>query len=325
MPNPSVGAVLVFEDKIIGEGFTSSYGGAHAEVNCIHSVKEKDESKIEKSTLYVSLEPCSHFGKTPPCSDLIIEKKIPKVVIGSQDPNPLVAGNGIKKLRQSGIEVVENVLTKDCEFFNRRFYTFYQKKRPYIVLKWAQTEQGMFAPKDGTQQWITNEYAKTMAHKWRSEEMAVMIGTKTALADNPSLNIRKIDGINPTRILIDEFLEVPTDSNLYNGSQPTFIFTKKKPSKTFENVTFFIIDFSKNTIEQILHMLFENNIQSVLVEGGAFTLNQFIKENIWDEAKILIGINKIEDGILAPKIDGAVLEEGDIDDNGYRILSNVKI
>lgn len=165
MPNPSVGAVLVFEDKIIGEGFTSSYGGAHAEVNCIDAVKEKDKSKIEKSTLYVSLEPCSHFGKTPPCSDLIIEKKIPKVVIGSQDPNPLVAGKGIKKLRQSGVEVVENFLKKDCEFFNRRFYTFHQKKRPYIVLKWALTEQGLFAPKDGTQQWITNEYAKTMAHQ----------------------------------------------------------------------------------------------------------------------------------------------------------------
>lgn len=322
MPNPSVGAVLVFENTIIGEGFTSSYGGAHAEVNCIQSVKKTDALKISKSTLYVSLEPCSHFGKTPPCSDLIIDNKISKVVIGSQDPNLLVGGKGIKKLRQSGVNVVENILKESCEFFNRRFYTFHQKKRPYIVLKWAQTEQGIFAPKDGSQQWITNEYAKTLAHQWRSEEMAVMVGTKTAIADNPTLNLRNVEGINPTRILIDEFLEVSADSNLYNGNQPTFIFTKKKPTQTFENVTFFEIDFSKNTLKQILQILYENNIQSVLIEGGAFTINQFIDQNIWDEARILVGENIIEDGILAPKIEGAILEEGAINDNSYKILRN---
>lgn len=302
-PNPMVGAVLVHENTIIGEGYHKKYGEAHAEVNTLKSVKEADKHLISKSTLYVSLEPCSHFGKTPPCTDLIIKNKIPKVVIGCSDPFEKVAGRGIARLREAGVEVVTGILEKQCSELNKRFFTFHQKKRPYIILKWAQTLNGFMASDnkdDG--QWISNDYSLKLVHKWRTEEAAIMVGTNTARSDNPQLTARKWKGRNPVRIVIDKNVQLPQNLYLFDQSTPTIVLTEKdiasKPNLVYEKVNL------EGNLEAVLEKLHALNIQSVIVEGGATLLQSFIKANYWDEARIITGDKVFKSGIKAPDFSG---------------------
>jgi diaminohydroxyphosphoribosylaminopyrimidine deaminase / 5-amino-6-(5-phosphoribosylamino)uracil reductase len=323
-PNPSVGAVLVWNDTIIGEGATSAFGGPHAEVNCINSVKPELSDKIAEATLYVSLEPCSHFGKTPPCANLIIEKKIKKVVIGSTDPNPLVQGNGIRLLKNAGIEVIENVLETACIELNKRFYTFHRKKRPYIILKWAQTPSGFFAPALPHQFWITNEAARTLVHQWRSEEMAIMVGSNTAIVDNPSLTVRNVEGKNPLRILIDRKLKTPLSHHIFNSEAPTLVFTEKSDRESNQQIRYISIDFSQNWPHKICEILYTLQIQSLIIEGGATVLNHFINSNLWDEARILTGTGELPDGIKAPVVNGKEEFNFNISDNNCKIIRNLQ-
>ena len=259
-PNPMVGAVVVFENKIIGEGFTSAYGGNHAEVNAINSVKDK--SLFEKSTLYVTLEPCSHFGKTPPCSDLIVKHKIPEVVIGCIDDNPAVAGKGIAKLKAAGCKVTVGVLENACKMHHKRFFTFYNKKRPYIILKWAETKDGFIAPKSKNEQkpvWITNTYSRQLVHKWRAEEQAILVGTNTVLEDNPSLTVRDWKGNNPTRVVLDRTSKLNLAYNVFNAEAETFIINGQN------------VDFTKPIAIQITNLFYQNNINSIIIECGLKT------------------------------------------------------
>jgi len=302
-PNPMVGCVIVHENTIISEGFHIKYGDAHAEVNAINSVKDK--TLLKDATLYVSLEPCAHFGKTPPCSDLIIESGIKKVVIACSDVNPLVSGKGIEKLKRAGVEVITGILEKEAHELNKRFFTFHEKKRPYIILKWAQTADGFIDRKrnDNTQQalQISNEHSKRLLHKWRSEEQAIMVGTNTARLDNPRLNVRLLDGKNPVRIVLDKNLELPGNLNLFDGSQLTIIFTSVK-KVLLNNVEYVAIDFSKNVLQQVLNILYEREIQCVIIEGGSKLLQHFIDEELWDEARVFISERFIGDGVAAPKL-----------------------
>ncbi len=304
-PNPLVGCVIIHENKIIGEGFHQQFGEAHAEVNAINSIKNKE--LLNNSTLYVTLEPCSHFGKTPPCADLIVKSGIPRVVIASQDPFPKVAGKGIEILKNAGIDVQVGVLQKEYEFVNRRFFTFFKKQRPYIILKWAQTKDG-FIDVERTDDspkitWITNETCRTLVHKWRSEEQAILIGTNTAINDNPELTVRSWEGKNPLRIVIDQNNCLPKNLNVFNEKAHTLIITEKSPEiKHTNNIELVTIAFSENLIEDILNELYKRNVQSVIIEGGAQTLNTFINKNIWDEARVFTGDITFGKGLAAPII-----------------------
>ena len=302
-PNPMVGSVIVYDGKIIGEGWHKKSGEPHAEVNAVNSVKDK--SLLKKSTIYVSLEPCSHFGKTPPCCNLIIENKIPNVVIGTVDPNIKVAGNGIKKLLEAGINVTVGVLENECNELNKRFFTFHEKKRPYIILKWAESQDGFIAPLTKLEQkpvWITNEFSRQLVHKWRSEEQAILVGTSTVIDDNPKLDVRDWTGNNPVRIVLDQNNRIPKDSHIFNNQVKTIVFSKSNTSINKENSNFEVIDFGQNIAKQIIDVLHRHQIQSVIIEGGRETLQTFINENLWDEARIFIGNNSFEKGITAPII-----------------------
>jgi len=311
MPNPSVGAVIVYENQIIGEGFTSAYGGAHAEVNAIRSVKDK--SLLGKSTLYVSLEPCSHHGKTPPCCDLILDYKIPNVIIGTVDSNEKVAGNGIKKLIEAGVNVTVGILEKECRASNIRFFTLHEKKRPYIILKWAESQDGYIAPKTKEEQkpvWITNEFSRQLVHKWRSEEQAILVGTQTVIDDNPKLNVRDWTGKNPTRIVLDQNNRIPKESHIFDNQAKTIVLSSSE------------IDFSKNIAIQIANILFQNQIQSVIIEGGRQTMQTFIDENLWDEARVFRGELFLEKGIKAPVLQSKWTERQFILDDELLIFKN---
>lgn len=302
-PNPMVGSVVVFKDEIIGEGWHQKAGMPHAEVNAINSVKDK--SLLKKATLYVSLEPCSHFGKTPPCADLIIAHKIPKVVIGCLDPNEKVAGRGIKKLLDAGCKVTLGMLEEEAQNLNKRFFTFHRKQRPYVVLKWAETADGFIAPHEqttGKPFWITSPASKQLVHKWRSEEHAILIGTKTALKDNPQLNNRLWEGRSPIRVVIDRKLKIPKSLQVCDLSEKTIVITEKNIGNTSKNLVFETIDFSENSVGNILNALWKHQIQSVIIEGGATTLNAFITAGLWDEARVFTGEKKLSDGIKAPQI-----------------------
>ena len=302
-PNPSVGAVLVVDDRIIGEGFTSPYGGNHAEVNAISAVK--DQTLLAIATMYVTLEPCSHFGKTPPCADLIIKSEIKKVVIGCIDSNVLVAGKGIERLQNAGCEVIVGVLEKECKAHHKRFFTFQTKKRPFIILKWAQTLDAFVAPKNRAIQapvWITNEASRQLVHKWRSEEQAILVGTTTVLDDNPGLDVRYWKGEDPVRIVIDKELKIPTNLKVYDGSVKT-IFINESSTSVKGAIFFEKINFSKPIAIQICEVLFKHNIQSLIVEGGTKTIQTFIDENLWDEARVFSGEVHFNDGVNAPKFD----------------------
>ena len=322
-PNPSVGAVLVVDNKIIGEGFTSPYGGSHAEVNAINSVKDKE--LLKQATIYVTLEPCSHFGKTPPCSDLIINSEIKKVVIGCVDSNSLVSGKGIERLKNAGCEVIVGVLEKECKEHHKRFFTFHDKKRPYIILKWAVTNDGFIAPKNRNKQapvWITNETSRQLVHKWRSEEHAILVGTTTVLEDNPTLNVRDWNGENPVRIVIDKGLKIPTNLNIYDTSIKT-IFITEKESNNRKNIFFEKISFSNLVASQICYVLFKHKIQSVIVEGGAKTVQTFIDENLWDEARVFESEVSFTNGVKAPVInEPKVLSEKNIKGDILKIVRN---
>lgn len=311
-PNPLVGSVIVYEDKIIGEGWHRKAGEPHAEVNAINSVKDK--SLLSKSTLYVNLEPCSHYGRTPPCSLLIMQMKIPNVVIGSIDLNDMVHGKGIAFLKNNNCNVTVGVLENKCNQLNRRFFTFHQKKRPYIILKWAQTKDGFIFPEVETTVenkpiWISNSYSQQLVHKWRTEEASVLVGTNTVLQDNPKLSARTYSGRSPVRITIDKDLKTNTDFHFYDDEIETIVFIDKK-TKVNKNREFYErIDFSKNVIVQILDILYKREIQSIIIEGGAITLQSFIDANLWDEARNFVGNLCFEKGIKAPDVNREIRTE----------------
>jgi diaminohydroxyphosphoribosylaminopyrimidine deaminase/5-amino-6-(5-phosphoribosylamino)uracil reductase len=293
-PNPLVGSVIVYNNQIIGEGWHQKAGNPHAEVNAIQSVKDK--SLLSKATIYVSLEPCSHFGKTPPCSDLIIANKIPNVVIGTIDPFAKVAGTGIKKLIEAGTNVTVGILEDECYELNKRFFTFHTKKRPYIILKWAESNDGFIAPINRKEQkpvWITSELSRQLVHKWRSEEQAILVGTNTVLEDNPTLTTRNWIGNNPIRIVLDQNNKISKESHIFDNQAKTISISKNE------------MPFDENLASNIASFLFEQNIQSVLIEGGTKTLQTFIDSNLWDEARVFKGAISFNKGIKAPEFNFA--------------------
>lgn len=311
-PNPMVGAVLVHKDRIIGEGYHQRYGEAHAEVNCINSVKQQDQPLIKESTLYVSLEPCAHHGKTPPCADLIIKNKIPEVVIGCRDPFTEVDGKGIEKLKAAGIKVISAVLENECKELNKRFLTFHTKKQPYIILKWAQSFNKKIAANGNERTLISNDYSNRLVHKWRSEEAGILVGTTTALRDNPELTNRLWQGAQPIRMVIDTELRIPVSYKLYDRSVRTIIFNTHKQQEE-DNLLFYKLERDHSFVEQILQALYGLNIQSVLIEGGAKLLQSFIDESAWDEARIITNTHLlIQEGLNAPLLANAVLKEKEI-------------
>ncbi len=304
-PNPMVGAVLVHEDRVIGEGYHRVYGQAHAEVNCLNSVAEADRSLIGKSTLYVSLEPCAHHGKTPPCADLVISMKIPRVVIGCRDSYQEVDGRGIGKLEAAGVEVTTGVLEAEARELNRRFFTYHEKQRPYVILKWAQSGDGHIAAADHSRVMISNPFSNRLVHKWRSEEAAIMVGSGTAIYDNPALTTRLWKGKNPTRVLLDRGLRLQPGSRLFSNEAPTIVFNEIRQEKK-SNLTYTAISSAMPVIPQVLTGLHQSGIQSVLVEGGARLLQAFIDEGCWDEARIIKNeFLRIPGGIAAPLLEGA--------------------
>jgi diaminohydroxyphosphoribosylaminopyrimidine deaminase/5-amino-6-(5-phosphoribosylamino)uracil reductase len=285
-PNPMVGAVLVYNNSIIGEGYHRQYGQAHAEVNCINAVKNADKYLVAKSTMYVSLEPCAHHGKTPPCADLIIAKKIPTVVIGCRDPFKEVDGKGIEKLLAAGIEVIQPVLEAACKIVNKRFFTFHTSHRPYIILKWAQTANGIIGNNDHSRLLISNEFSNRLVHKWRSEEAAILVGTNTALFDDPSLTTRLWKGNNPVRLVVDMDLRLPASLQLFDGSVRTIVFNSLKHEE-HENLLYYQCTKEVSMVYQVCNALYQLNIQSVLIEGGTQLLQSFIDENMYDEVRII--------------------------------------
>ena len=300
-PNPMVGALVVYRNKIVGEGWHKKAGGAHAEVHALNAVSNL--VPIDKTTLYVNLEPCSHFGKTPPCADLIIGKGIKKVVIASRDPNPLVAGKGIKKLKAAGITVIENVMKAEAEYLNRRFYTFYQKKRPYIVLKWAETADGFLAPlmkKEKKPFWISNAHSKQKVHQWRTEESAILVGVQTVIEDNPLLTARDWPGKHPLRMVLDPNNRIPKESKLLHDGLPTVVFSNQKSKVNPKQTTLQIL--TPFNLDQLMTYCYEKKITSIFVEGGKKTLTSFLTAKLWDEARVFRSQKEIEKGLEAPKL-----------------------
>ena len=321
-PNPAVGAVVVVNNMIVGEGYTSPYGGNHAEVNAINAVKDK--SVLPQATVYVTLEPCVHFGKTPPCTDLLIRHQIKNVVIGCVDTNNLVAGKGIERLKKAGCNVTVGVLEDECKAHHKRFLMVQNKKRPYIILKWAETKDGFVAPLQKTKQepvWVTNQYSQQLVHKWRSEEHAILVGTNTVIADNPSLTVRNWEGNNPIRIVIDRDLKISSSANVLDGSVKTIVLSEqiKENRQNFEIEK---IDFTNNVAFQICKVLHEHQIQSVIIEGGTKTLQTFIDEDLWDEARIFTGNLNFKKGIPKPMISGKLIAERRIKEDLLTLIAN---
>lgn len=309
-PNPLVGSVIVYENKIIGEGWHKKAGEAHAEVNAVNSVKDK--SLLEKATIYVSLEPCSHFGKTPPCCDLIIKNKIPNVVIGTVDPNIKVAGNGIKKLIEAGINVTVGILEEECNELNKRFFTFHQKKRPYIILKWAESQDGFIAPKQKSENkpvWITNTYSRQLVHKWRSEEQAILVGTQTVIDDNPKLDVRDWTGESPIRLILDQNNRIPRNCHIFDSQHKTVVLCKTTMNLDKENISFKGINFEENIAKKVVEFMYQHQIQSVIIEGGQQTLQTFIDTNLWDEARVFKGSIVFKEGTKAPVLNKNTFEK----------------
>lgn len=318
-PNPMVGAVIVHNNKIIGEGYTSPYGGPHAEVNAINSVDNK--IVLSESTLYVTLEPCSHFGKTPPCSDLIIKHKIPHVVISCKDPFEKVNGSGIDKLTKNGCKVELGVLEAEGKEVNKRFFTSLNKKRPYIILKWAQTKDGFVAKDNFDSKWISNSTSRKIVHKWRAEEDAILVGFNTAKYDNPTLNVRDYIGKDPLRIVIDKNLDLDNNLHLFDKKIDTICFNSIKTEKT-ENLSFVKIDFN-HLEENILRELYLLNIQSLIIEGGSKTIQGFIDKGFWDEARVFIGDTLFTSGIRGPILRMEPNEEFFVNADKLKLYKNV--
>ena len=326
-PNPLVGAVLVYNGEIIGEGYHQVFGDKHAEVNCIEAALQKvDAEVISKSTLYVNLEPCSHYGKTPPCTNLILQHHIPHVVICNTDPFAEVNGKGIAQLQASGVNVQLHVLEKEGRELNRRFFTFQEKRRPYVILKWAQTLNGFIAPLGNgkpIRQEISNQHSHRLVHTWRSQEQAIMVGTNTACIDNPRLDVRHVKGKNPLRVLLDKNLVVPKEFHLLNGEIPTLVFTSKASSES-KNLRYQNIDFTESVIPQVFEALYRMQIQSIIIEGGRMLLDSFITENCWDEARVFTSPKMFPVGISSPLINQEPIERLDIDDDSLAIYKNIK-
>lgn len=302
-PNPMVGCVIVHNGEIIAEGYHERYGEAHAEPNAI---KQVSDELLQECTLYVTLEPCNHFGKTPPCSDLIVSKKIPRVIVGCLDPNPIVASKGIKKLHDAGIEIEYGVLEKECRELNKRFFCFQENKRPYVILKWAQTQDGFISkypvPENKEENWISSAASKQLVHQWRAEEQAILVGYNTALMDNPQLTTRLVKGNNPIRIVIDKHLKLPSHLNIFNKEAKTIVFNEITDD-TKDNIQFIKIDNS-NMVNEVLHHCYMLGISSVIIEGGAKTLSHFINQNLWDEARIFVNPQlHFRAGVPAPEIE----------------------
>jgi diaminohydroxyphosphoribosylaminopyrimidine deaminase / 5-amino-6-(5-phosphoribosylamino)uracil reductase len=304
-PNPMVGAVVVHEGKIIGEGWHANYGEPHAEPRAILDVLNSfpnGEELLKQSTLYVTLEPCSHYGKTPPCADLIVKYRIPKVVIACRDPFERVNGQGIAKLKDAGVEIIEDVLTPEAAFMNRRFLTRVRQHRPYIILKWAQTANNYFAPKEHAQQWISGTAAKMLAHRWRSEEDAVLVGTNTARIDNPQLTVRDWKGRNPKRVVIDKHLSLSHTLHLFDEQVETIVFNGEKTEWNNKLKYVALENFDLYLPQNILFQLHLMDVQSLIIEGGVKTLQLFIDAGLWDEARVFKAPIYWEDGIKAPEL-----------------------
>ena len=321
-PNPMVGSVIVCDGKIIGEGYHQKCGEAHAEVNAINSVKDK--SLLSQSIIYVNLEPCAHFGKTPPCSNLIIDSKIPRVVIGCIDSYAEVAGKGIEKMQKAGIDVTVGILEKESLELNKRFFTFHSKKRPYVILKWAQSANGFMdidrSPSQTGIFWITQPETKTLVHKWRAEESGILVGRKTVENDNPSLTCRDYFGNNPTRIVIDKDLKVDySNKKITNQEAETFIINQIKSEQT-DNIHY--IKLNDFNLKSILFELYKKDIQSVIIEGGKHTLQQFINENLWDEARVLTGIGSINNGVKSPILNQTVIKSFKFGEDEVKVYQN---
>lgn len=322
-PNPMVGAIIVHNGVIIGEGYHEKFGEAHAEVNAINAVVNKD--LLAESTIYVSLEPCSHFGKTPPCADLIIRHKIPRVVVGMQDPFAKVNGMGIMRLQEAGCEVEVGVLEAECWELNKEFVVYHSQKRPYVILKWAETLDGLI---DKTRlpgaiqqpNWITNEVCRALVHKWRSEVQAIMVGTNTAKVDNPKLDVRSWAGKTPLRIVIDRNLSLSQSLSLFDKSQATLVLNENLNKKD-DNIEYFKIGFGDSFIGSLLAELYERGIASLFIEGGQELLNSFINKNYWDEARVFKGNRYFINGIAAPKISGKILSQETLRDNVLTIIA----
>lgn len=303
-PNPMVGAVLVHSGRIIGEGWHRKYGEAHAEVNCIENVKQEDRKLIPGSTMYVSLEPCAHHGRTPPCAGRIVEEGIKNVVTCNDDPFAAVNGKGMQILKDNHVQTLSGILSDEGKWVNRRFFCFHQNKRPYIILKWAQSANGIFAPYGNRRYQITNAASTKLVHKWRTEEAAIMVGTNTALADNPQLTSRLWEGKQPLRIVIDRSLILPTNLNLFNAEVDTWVVNDQKEESS-NNLQYIKLDFDDKLLGDIMQKLHAANIQSVIIEGGAKLLNSFIEKDLWDEARVFTGDKDITQGIAAPRLTNA--------------------
>lgn len=319
-PNPMVGCVITHGDRIIGEGFHRQYGDLHAEANAIRSVKEK--SLLSSSTLFVNLEPCAHQGKTPPCTKRIIAAHIPRVIVGSIDPNPIVSGKGVENLKAAGCRVTVGILEEECDALNRDYMTFHRLRRPYVLLKWAQTADG-FIDVDRSHcatdrpVWITGEYERTLVHKWRSETRAIMVGTNTALLDNPALNLRQWKGRLPLRIVLDRTGRLPASLRLFDGSQPTLVFSEKAlPLTTAECA---VVPFDDSLPQRILDELYRRNIASLLIEGGAILLQSFIRCGLWDEARIFTGRQTFGKGVTAPTAKGKTIYEEQLPNSTLKV------
>lgn len=306
-PNPMVGAVAVYGETIVGEGFHEIYGGPHAEVNALRGIANE---VLKHSTLYVNLEPCSHYGKTPPCADLILERQIPRVVVAMQDPNPKVAGKGIEKLRNAGVEVITDVLQEEALFVNRRFVTYHQKHRPYIILKWAQTADGFISGSDRKPIAITGKLSQVLSHQWRTEEAAIMVGANTVRTDNPQLTARYFEGRHPVRITFDRKSEFST-YRIGDAQARTIFFTEGVTAATAQPERI-AIDFSSDRISQTMQALYDRGIQSVIIEGGSGLLQSYINAKVWDEARVFTNNSMmLKDGVKAPdlNLENAVSQE----------------
>lgn len=317
-PNPLVGCVIVHDDRIIGEGWHKQYGGPHAEVNAIQSVK--DPSMLQASTVYVNLEPCSHFGKTPPCADFLVSKRVKRVVIANQDPNPVVAGKGVEKLKSAGIEVTEGILKEEARWLNRRFFSNMEEGIPYVILKWAESADGRMANVGPVPSWISNAYSRQRVHQWRTQEDAVLVGSRTAEMDNPQLTVRDWTGRNPVRVVIDSTLRLSDSLHLFDGSQPTLRYNRLK-NESKKNVDLVKIE-DNDLIGAVLKDLLQRNIGSVIIEGGAETLKTFISLGCWHEARIFRSPTELGQGLEAPAINGKTFYEDNLSGDSLSIRIN---
>ncbi len=323
-PNPMVGAVIIADNLIIGEGYHQQYGGPHAEVDAINQVFKKypeAESLLKKAKIYVSLEPCAHFGKTPPCADLIIKHQIPEVIIGCRDPFTEVNGKGTERLVLAGIKVSVGILEKECLALNKRFFTRILKQRPYIILKWAQSADG-FIGKENEQVWLSNSSVKQLVHQWRTEEDCILVGYKTAIIDDPQLNVRHASGKQPKRAVIDRDLKLPPELNLFNEGSETFIFNKSQTLFNGKNKFIGIEEFDYFLPQYLLYQLYLQDIQSVIIEGGSKTLAIFIENGLWDEARVFTTEHILKNGIKSPKLLGKLMSDDFISDNKLQIFIN---